>query len=237
MPTFNEESRIATLIDRVRSYLESSPLSWELVIVDDGSTDRTAARVEAESLADSRVRLIRAEHRGKGAAVRRGMLAADGACRFMADADLAVPIDHLPRFLDAIRAGQADIVIGSREAAGAERRGESVRRHALGRVFNALVQMVALPGIRDTQCGFKMLRAEAADAILPHLTIDGFAFDVEMLFVARRAGSRIVEMGVICDYGPGTRVDAGRGAAAFVDILRVRWQAWRGRYDGVGPVR
>lgn len=237
MPTLNEESRITTLIESVRSYLESSPLSWELVIVDDGSADGTAALVEAASLADGRVRLIRAEHRGKGAALRRGMSAARGAFRFMADADLAVPIDHLPRFLEAIRLGKTDIVIGSREAPGAERRGESFHRHALGRVFNALVQIVALPGIHDTQCGFKMLRAEAADAIFPHLTINGFAFDVEMLFVARRAGFRILEVGVICEYGPGTQVDAGRGATAFTDILRVRWKAWQGRYDRVRQKR
>ena len=233
VPALNEESRIDSLIERVRSYLTALSVSWELIIVDDGSSDRTAALVEVASLADTRIRLIRFEHRGKGAAIRHGMLAARGACRFMADADLAVSMDQLPHFLDPIRAGTADIVIGSREAAGAERRGESVSRHALGRVFNALVQIAVLPGVKDTQCGFKMLHADAAEAILPHLTIDGFAFDVELLFVARRTGFRICEVGVLWKGGVETRVKAGRGAAAFVDILRVRWNAWRGRYDGV----
>lgn len=233
MPAFNEESRITALIDAVRSYLGSSPLSWELVIVDDGSSDRTAALAEAAALTDRRVTLIRSEHHGKGAALRRGMTAARGTRRFMADADLAVSIDQLPRFLHAMDGGRADIVIGSREAAGAERRGESFSRHSLGRVFNALVQIVALPGIRDTQCGFKMLRAEVVETVLPHLTIDGFAFDVEMLYVARLAGFRILEVGVVCEYGPGTTVGARRGAAAFIDILRVRWRAWRGRYHRV----
>lgn len=235
VPAFNEESRINRLIETVRSYVDSTRLSWELVIVDDGSGDGTATMVERASLADSRVRLVRLEHRGKGAAVRRGLMEARGACRFMADADLAVSIDHLPRFLEPIRAGAADVVIASREAAGAERRGESWRRHALGRAFNAAVQVLAVPGIRDTQCGFKMLTAAAAEAIMPNLTFDGFAFDVEMLFLARRAGFRIGEVGVICQYGPGTTVTPGQGVSAFVDIVRVRWNAWRGRYDRVNP--
>jgi len=233
VPAFNEESRINRLIETVRSYFDSTRLSWELVIVDDGSDDGTATMVERASLADSRVRLIRLGHRGKGAAVRRGLMEARGACRFMADADLAVSIDHLPRFLEPIQAGAADVVISSREAAGSERRGESWRRHALGRAFNAAVQALAVPGIKDTQCGFKMLTAAAAEAIMPHLIFDGFAFDVEMLFLARRAGFRIREVGVICEYGPGTRVTAGQGITAFVNILGIRWNAFRGRYAAV----
>ncbi len=237
VPALNEQRQIPALIERVRTYLTASPWSWELVVIDDGSADQTAAMVEQEGRRDSRVRLVRGERRGKGAAVRRGLLEARGNWRFMADADLAVPIDQLPRFMHALTDAQADIVIGSREAAGAERVGESAARHALGRVFNAVVQAIALPGIADTQCGFKMLRRSAAERILPLLTIDGFAFDVEMLFIARRAGLRIVEVGVVCQYEPGSRVNPGRGAKAFADVLRIRWNAWRGRYRAVTASR
>jgi glycosyltransferase involved in cell wall biosynthesis len=233
VPAFNEESRIAALVEHVRSYLASTSLSWELVVVDDGSSDRTATMVEAAAVSDARIRGICAGHRGKGAAIRRGMLETRGSIRFMADADLAVSIDQLPHFLAMIHGGQADIVIGSREVAGASRVGETRGRRVLGRLFNVAVQLIALPGIRDTQCGFKMLRAEAAGAVMPHLRIDGFAFDVEMLFVARRAGLRVREVGVQCVYEPGTRVSARGGGAAFLDVLRVRVNGLRGCYAAV----
>jgi hypothetical protein len=127
--------------------------------------------------------------------------------------------------------GGADIIVGSREADGARRIGEPLSRHLIGRVFNWIVQAVALPGIYDTQCGFKLLSRRAADTLFPHVTIEGFAFDVELLYLARRSGLSIREIGVVWTCRLDSRVRAARGAEAFADIARIRWQDLRGRYD------
>jgi dolichyl-phosphate beta-glucosyltransferase len=223
VPVLNEEACIASFIDRMRAELVRLVPSWEIVVVDDGSTDRTRAIVEAHAEDDGRIRLLHMDHRGKGAAVKRGLLDARGAWRFMADADLAMPPDNLARFLDAIRSEPPpDLAIGSREAPGARRVGEPWRRHAIGRIFNWIVRGVAVPGIQDTQCGFKLLRADAVRRIVPHLSVDGFAFDVEMLALARRDGLTVREVGITWFARGDSRVSMGRGAAAFLDILRIR---------------
>ena len=225
VPVLNEEACIASFIDRMRTEVSRLVPSWEIVAVDDGSTDRTRDIVEAHARQDQRVRLVRMDHRGKGAAVKRGLLEARGEWRFMADADLAMPPDNLARFLDVTRNGPPpDLAIGSREAAGAKRIGEPWSRHAIGRVFNWVVRSLAVPGIQDTQCGFKLLHAGAVGRIVPHLTVDGFAFDVEMLMLARRAGLTVREVGITWYARPETRVSLGRGGAAFLDILKIRWR-------------
>jgi glycosyltransferase involved in cell wall biosynthesis len=167
-PVYNEEEWIASFIDHVKEELHRLAAPWEIVIVDDGSVDATATLASQVAKLDKRVRLIRADHRGKGAAVRRGLLEAHGAWRFIADVDLSMPIDNLERFLAVLNREEVpDLIIGSREAPGAERIGETWRRHVVGRVFNALVQAVVLPGIEDTQCGYKLLSANAATTICP----------------------------------------------------------------------
>ena len=235
VPVYNEAAGIATTVDRLSRYLGSTPLSWEIVVVDDGSADTTGAIVEALAAADGHVRLVRGGRHGKGAAVRRGMLEAVGTWRFMADADLSMPPENIARFFGALkRADPAPhVLIGSREAPGAARVGEPWRRHVVGRAFNLLVQMVVLPGIQDTQCGFKLFSAEAVTALFPRTTIDGFAFDVEVLTLARRAGYGVREIGIEWHCRPDSRVSLWRGAAAFADILRVRWNTWTGRYQGI----
>ena len=237
IPAYNEEHGIAGCIDRMRVELERTVSSWEILVVDDGSGDRTAAVAADYAREDARIRVITVPHRGKGAALRHGLLAARGEWRFMADADLSMPPDNLPRFLDAVSVWTsgvpADIVIGSREAPGAERVGEPWTRHVIGRVFNWIVRLFAVPEIQDTQCGYKMFSAKAAAAIVPHLTIDGFAFDVEALFLARRAGLVVREVGITWNCRTDSRVAVGRGAAAFADILRIRWRGARGAYAAV----
>ncbi len=206
-------------------------LDWELIVVDDGSADSTVAIVEQAAASDRRIRLLRGGRGGKGKAIQRGMLEARGTWRFMADADLAMPPDNLERFLDAVASPPAPhIVIGSREAPGSLRVGEHWLRHLIGRVFNAHVRLFALPGIMDTQCGFKLFSAEAAEALFPRLTISGFAFDVEVLVMARRAGFDLRETGIVWHGRADSRVAVSRGAAAFGDVLRVRWNALTGRY-------
>jgi dolichyl-phosphate beta-glucosyltransferase len=234
VPAFNEEKGIADCIHRWSSYLGSRQLSWELLIVDDGSQDGTVSIVQGIAARDGRVRLIQGAHRGKGAAVRIGMLAARGAWRFLSDADLSMPPDNIGRFFAVLREGSPPhLAIGSREAPGAKRIGEPWSRHVVGRMFNLFVQATAVPGIRDTQCGFKLLSAEAAQALFPQGRLDGFAFDVELLFLARRAGFGVREVGIEWHARGDSRVSLWRGTAAFADILRVRWNSWVGVYRGL----
>ena len=229
VPAFNEEGRIARTIAEIVAELERLSLDAELIVVDDGSTDRTAAVADAAARGDTRVRLIRAEHAGKGATVRRGMLTARGAWRFLADADLSMPISELARFLEASHNG-GEVFVGSREANGARRVGEPWVRHAIGRVFNWMVKLMVLRGIDDTQCGFKLFSARAAETLFPLQQLDGFGFDVEILFLARRAGLTIREIPVTWVWGRGSKVSLASGARGFLDVVAVRWNQVRGVY-------
>ncbi|HEY5616598.1 MAG TPA: dolichyl-phosphate beta-glucosyltransferase [Vicinamibacterales bacterium] len=230
VPTLNEARCIERFLEQVSRFLESRGRPWEIVVVDDGSQDETVALAERWSAADSRIRLLRQPHRGKGAAVRRGMLAAQGAWRLMTDADLSVSPDDWAVFLDTAAATDAEVLVGSREAPGARRIDEPMARHVIGRVFNWVVRVFLLPGLQDTQCGFKLLQADAAQRVFPYVTTDGFAFDVELLFLARRAGFRVREVGVVWVYRKDSRVKFSRGAAAFADVVGIRLKAWRGLY-------
>lgn len=231
VPAYNEEPRIASCLARLRDVLPTLVPDWELVVADDGSRDRTREIVSSIAASDPRVRLLALPHKGKGEAVRQGLLQARGAWRFMADADLAMPPDNLRRFLTyAADDSRPAIVIGSREAPGSERIDEPALRHVIGRVFNWVVRLFAVRGISDTQCGFKLFSATAVTTICPYATIDGFAFDVELLALARRAGIPIHEVGIVWHGRQDSRVAVARGAAAFVDVLRIRWRLFRGAY-------
>jgi dolichyl-phosphate beta-glucosyltransferase len=154
----------------------------------------------------------------------------------MADADLSMPWNNLSRFLEVASQHDApQIVIGSREAPGAERTGEAWSRRVSGRVFNALVRLFAVPGIRDSQCGYKMLSADAVAALAPHLTIDGFAFDVELLYLARLAGFRIREVGIVCHCRQDSRVRVRAGLASVLDVMRVRLKPRHGTPAAAAP--
>lgn len=240
IPAYNEASRLPGTLRAVAAYLDAQPFPSEVIVVDDGSTDGTAA-VASQSLPDRRVHILRERHRGKGAAVRAGMLAARGARVLFTDADLAVPIEETGRLLALLDAGYA-VVIGSREGAGATREGEPAFRHVMGRVFNRLVRILAVPGIDDTQCGFKLFRADAVAAILPRLRLYGgdapevhgarvTGFDVEVLVIARRQGFRIREAPVRWRYGAQSKVRPLADTFWNLrDILRVRLNDWRGCY-------
>jgi dolichyl-phosphate beta-glucosyltransferase len=231
VPAYNEERRIGPCIDRLRQALPGIVPSWEIVVADDGSQDRTREVVEAETRNEPRIRLLALPHRGKGEAVRRGLLEAQGEWRYIADADLATPPDNLARFLAHTQDPDCALVIGSREAPGSNRLDEPWIRHWIGRFFNWFVRLLVVPGISDTQCGFKLFSARSVGLICPYLAIQGFAFDVEMLALARRAGLSIREVGVTWDGNQESRVAFGGGAAAFFDVLRIRWRMWRGAYS------
>ena len=232
IPAYNEERRLPATLARVRAYLRGLAREHEIVVVDDGSSDATAqvARQEGDD-----VRVLRHEpNRGKGYAVRRGMLAAKGARRLITDADLSTPIEELARLETEIERG-FDVAIGSRAVAGAlVEVHQPAYREVMGRLFNALVQALLLPGLSDTQCGFKLFTARAAHAVFSVSSLDGFSFDVEALYVARHQGRRIAEVPVTWRNDAATRVGLGGGAAAFADLARICLRARRGAYGAPG---
>ena len=235
IPAYNEASRIGPTLERLIATLDTLPIPWEILVADDGSTDDTAAIVAAAAAREPRVRGLRLPHRGKGATVRDGLLAAQGSRRFLCDADLAMPPAQITRFL-AVLPSQCDIAIGSREGKGAVRIGEPLRRHLLGRVFNALVRAMVLPGIEDTQCGFKLFTAEAASAVLPTTAIEGWAFDVEVLASARAQGWRILEVPIEWHFGQASKLRVVPHSIEMLrDLYRVRAKVRRGAFGPRKP--
>jgi glycosyltransferase involved in cell wall biosynthesis len=242
IPAYNEAARLDETFASLRAWLADTPCApVEVLLVDDGSTDDTLARFRSFAETDSRVQVLANAHRGKGFTVRSGMLAATGSRVLFSDCDLSAPLVEARHLLAAIDAG-ADVAIGSREVAGAARRDEPFYRHLMGRGFNRLVQAVLVPGIEDTQCGFKMFTREAAQAIFSRLRRYGpdaplvvgprvTAFDVEVLFVARKLGFRIAEVPVQWEHAEGSKVQPVRDSLRMArDVALVRLGALRGHY-------
>lgn len=230
IPAYNEETRLATTLTAISSFLEQQPWLWEIRVVDDGSADGTVAIARSFASNDSRIVVQAEPHRGKGGAVKAGLLAAVGDYRFICDADLSMPIPEVARFLPPVLP-HFDVAIGSREGAGARRVGEPHYRHVMGRLFNACVQRLALPGIEDSQCGFKMFTADAVQRIFPLVSIDGWAFDVEVLTVARAQGMTVVEVPIEWHYRDQSQLSMWRdGFGMMRELLRIRWRALRGVY-------
>ena len=228
IPAFNEAARLPRTLERVTAFLREGSRSYEVLVADDGSTDQTAQKARAAGATVLRDD----QNRGKGHAVRRGMLAARGQRRLMTDADLSTPIEELPRFLARMDEG-FDVVIGSRALPGSTIEvHQPWFRENVGRVYNLFVRALALPGLRDTQCGFKLWSARAAREAFSAARLDGFSFDVEALYVARKRGYRIAEIPVVWRNDAASRVGLGGGSRAFPDLLRIRWHDWTGRYEG-----
>ncbi|MBI4338690.1 MAG: glycosyltransferase family 2 protein [Chloroflexi bacterium] len=235
IPAYNEEARILPTLQQITQYLAAQGYAWEVVVANDGSTDDTPRLVEEFAGGHPQVSLLNLPHRGKGGAVRAGMLHAQGQHRFLCDADLSMPIEQLDRFLPP-KLTEYDVIIGSREAPGAHRFQEPGRRHFLGRAFNWMARLLAVRGIRDTQCGFKCFRAEAAEALFPLQRTEGFGFDIEVLFLAQRMGMRLVEIPIDWYYRSQSKVRPLKdGIAMTRDILVVRWRALRGAYGVLKP--
>lgn len=231
IPTYNEEALISETLAQVTEFLQTRGYTWEVVVADDGSTDATPRLAGNFAKDDPHVRLLSLSHRGKGGAVREGMLEATGQYRFICDADLSMPIEQVERFLPP-HAQELDLAIGSREASGARRIGEPAYRHMMGRFFNALVRILAVPGLRDTQCGFKCFRGEIVPLLFNRQTMDGFAFDVEVLFLACKEKLSIGEIGIDWHFRQGSKVRPLRDSIAMTrDLLSIRWRNWRGRYE------
>jgi glycosyltransferase involved in cell wall biosynthesis len=198
VPAYNEEHRLLPTLERLHAYLSAQPLRYEILVVDDGSKDGTCAVVERATETIPHLVLVRQiPNRGKGAAVRRGMLAARGQIRVMCDADCSMPPEQLPRLLAPIVACKAEISIGSRYAEGAKTDvKQPFYRVAWSRLCNKVIQRSLVPGVRDTQCGFKAFTAESARNLFSSATIDGWAFDLEILALAKRRGFLVEEVGV-----------------------------------------
>lgn len=225
VPAYNEEARIVPTLERLLEWLdEGGAPSAEILVVDDGSTDATADRVLAIAAGDPRVRLTGGRpNRGKGHAVGLGMAQARGRYALFTDADLSMPIEGFHRLREGLERSGAQIAIASRAVRGAtvgER--PPLHRTAMGRVFNTFVQVTVLPGVRDTQCGFKLFTREAAQAIFPRRKLDGFAFDVEILYLARKLGFRVVEVATHWSHNPSSRILPLRDSARmFWSVLQI----------------
>ena len=216
IPAFNESARIIDTLDELAGYMDVQEYASEVLVVDDGSVDDTADLVRRWAADRSDTFVISIPHAGKGWAVRAGMLAARGSYRFMCDADLAMPVHWIGTFIERMESG-LDIVIGSREAAGARRFDEPAYRHVMGRVFNWVVRLLAVSGFQDTQCGFKCFRAEAADELFRLQRTRGMGFDVEILFLAVKKGLSIEEMPIDWYHQTVSKVRPG---ADTIDMLK-----------------
>jgi glycosyltransferase involved in cell wall biosynthesis len=197
IPAYNEELRLLPTLERLHAHLSVRPMSYEILVVDDGSRDKTCEVVEAAAARLPNIVLVRQRpNRGKGAAVRRGMLAARGRIRVMWDADCSMPPGELPGLLAPIVDGRAEIAIGSRYAEGARTVKQPKYRVMWSRLCNKVIQRFLVPRVLDTQCGFKAFTAAAALNLFGSATIDGWAFDLEILALARRRGFALEEVGV-----------------------------------------
>jgi glycosyltransferase involved in cell wall biosynthesis len=234
IPAYNEESRLPASLDIILEFLATRPFSfWEVLVIDDGSRDGTAALAESYCATHPHVRLLRNPgNRGKGFAVRHGMLEAKGDWILSTDADLSTPIDEVDKLLAAAETSGAAVAIGSRALAGSLIQvHQSAFREYSGRFFNLIMRLVTGLPFRDTQCGFKLYRADAARRIFPRQRLDGFSFDVEDLFVARRLGFQTAEVPVRWSNVEGTKVGALQGLKSFVDLLKIRLNQLGGHYE------
>ena len=231
IPAYNEETRLPDTLNKVGSFLGTQSYSHEVLIVNNNSTDRTEEIIKDYCSRFPDMQGLFEEEPGKGAAVRCGMLQAQGDFLFMCDADLSMPIEELENFLPP-KLEDIDISIASREAPGAIRYHEPHFRHFGGRMMNWLIQLFILPGLNDTQCGFKCFSKEAAKDLFNHQTLPGWSFDIELIYIARQRGYKIQEIPIPWYYHQESKVNAVRDALQILmDIQTIRRNANQGIYD------
>jgi dolichyl-phosphate beta-glucosyltransferase len=236
IPAYNEAIRILPTIGAIATHMSSLGQPWELIVADDGSKDNTVALLKDLCLANMVV-LVAERNGGKGSAVRRGVGAARGRYMLIADADQSTPIEQFSTLLRKITDQGFDISIGSRAANGAEVSSKGAVRHILSFGLHLMVKVLFGLGIRDTQCGFKLFTSESARDLFARQTIDGFSFDLEVLYLAQRGGYRVAEVPVEWIDAPGSTVDAAKVAMRFlVDLVGIRLNDLRGRYSHPRPL-
>jgi dolichyl-phosphate beta-glucosyltransferase len=230
IPAYNEANRLPQTLTKVLSFLEEQSYKSEVIVVENGSEDDTLEVARAFEKKSPKLRVLHENKRGKGNAVRSGMLIARGEYKFMADADLSMPIEEIHRFLPPVLSDY-DVAIGSREAEGAVRYDEPAYRHAGGRLINLSIRLLALPGLQDTQCGFKCFRNPAAEDLFRNQTMTGWSFDIELLYIARLRGYRIIEVPIPWYFTPESKVQPVKDALRMIrDLLKIRQNARRGMY-------
>jgi dolichyl-phosphate beta-glucosyltransferase len=228
IPAFNEENRLPSTLKNVRSYLDRSQWEFaEILVVDDGSRDSTVAVAERAG-----VRVLRNPgNRGKGYSVKHGIMQATGDWALFTDADLSSPIEDMEKLWNAVERESAAGAIGSRaldrSLIGVH---QPAFREVMGRIFNLVMRLITGLPYHDTQCGFKLFESRAAHEIFSRQQADGFGFDVEVLFIAKRLGYKVVEVPVRWNDVAGTKVSLWRGMSAFFDPVKVRWNGLTGKY-------
>lgn len=224
IPAYNEAERIGATLDRVRSFLQRQRYGSEIILVDDGSRDRTF-EIASEKLAEFPHTILKNPvNLGKGNAVRRGMLTGKGRYLLFSDADLSTPIESVTEFLAALESGGYNLIIGSRAVRGSHiERHQPFWREGMGKIFNRLARLFAFRGIHDSQCGFKCFTQEAARSLFSLQRLDGFSFDVEIVYLAQQLGYRILEAPVTWRNSPQSRVRLfSDSLRMLIDILRIR---------------
>ena len=237
IPAYNESRRIVTTLNQVLSFIASNGWDAELIIVNDGSRDDTPEIVQQYAQRNPMMRIIENPgNRGKGYSVRNGMLNARGKILLFSDADLSAPIEEATKLLDAIAEG-ADVAMGSRWLKPElQRQRQSLHRQFLGRVFNVLLRVVLGLNFADTQCGFKAFKRDAALAVFRLQRIERWGFDPEIIYLAQQRGFKVVEVPVQWSHDDKTTIHPLRdGLRMFFDVLKVRWNAVRGRYSDAKP--
>ena len=235
VPAYNEASRIVKTLSRIREYLDRQNYSYEVLVVIDGAEDKTYELVSGLEQDWSGLRVINnAENRGKGFAVRQGMLAAAGEIRVFTDADNSTDIAHLEKMLPEFEKG-CEVVIGSRDpkdAVGARQAvSQSGFKRLLGNLGNLFIQLMVLPGIWDTQAGFKGFTVKAAQKIFSKASIDRWGFDVEAVALARKFGYKIAKIPVYWKNDAQSHVKLSGYIGALLETIRVRWNLWTGKYN------
>lgn len=229
IPAHNEESRLPPSLAKIDAFLKTQPYQAEVIVVENGSKDRTVEVAQAFAADHTYVRVIEAPVRGKGLAVKVGMLEAIGDYRFICDADLSMPIEELATFLPPHVDGY-DVIIASREGKGANRVGEPEIRHLIGRVNNLIIKLSILRGFEDTQCGFKMFNRSAADDLFQVQQMNGIGFDIELLFIAQKRGYKIKEIPITWYYNDESKI---RLIDDSLKLLAEIWQIRRNWLKGL----
>jgi glycosyltransferase involved in cell wall biosynthesis len=231
IPAHNEERRLPHALEQIFTFLQSQSYTAEVLVVENGSSDRTYEIALELAKQHVNLRILKEEQPGKGKAVCRGMLEARGEYRFMCDTDLSMPIEEIEKFIPT-NTERIDIAIASREAPGAVRYNEPEYRHLGGRLVNFAIRLLILPGFHDTQCGFKCFRAAVAEEIFPYQTISGWSFDIEILYIALKRGYRVDEVPIHWYFDPETKLRAIKDAILMLrDIFLIHWTNLRGLYD------
>jgi glycosyltransferase involved in cell wall biosynthesis len=235
IPAYNESARLGPTLDRVLDFIRRQAWDAEVIVVDDGSRDRTADLVRDYARSNGIVRLVQnPSNRGKGYSVCNGVLNAQGAIVLFTDADLSSPIEEAAKLVEALEAG-TDIAIGSRWVRSElQTQRQSVARQVMGRAFNVLLRILLRLDFKDTQCGFKAFRRSAAKALFPLQKIEGWGFDPEILFLARRFGFKVAEVPVMWAHDEGTRIHPlADGSKMVLEMMRIRWYALIGKYGDI----